>query len=69
MSKKQTQSLSSRLHNVLTNDHRRRNQLQLFTYAIDCIVSGVECGVTYEEAVRECVREQGVIKLLLTVKP
>ena len=69
MANKRTQSLSSKLHNLLTNDHRRNDQLQLFTYAVDCIVSGVECGVSYEEAVQECVRDRNVIKLLLTVKP
>lgn len=69
MSNNQTHSLSSKLHNLLTNDRRRNSQLQLFTYAVDCIVSGVECGVSYKEAVHECVRECSVIKLLLTVKP
>jgi hypothetical protein len=64
-----TQSLSSKLLKALTNDGRRRDQLQLFTYVIDNIVSGVNVGVVYEEAVKECVRDEGVVKLLLTIKP
>lgn len=64
-----TQSLSSKLYKALTNDGRRRDQLELFIYAIEAIVSGVNVGVVYEEAVKECVRDEGVIKLLLTIKP